>query len=94
MNGDTVLSVGLVVVWFAVRMVTQRWAARRVQLGTMSIDAALFLNAATFATIPLLALPFRHSPSDIALLVGLSAFMFLGQLAFTKLLVRFIKGRS
>jgi hypothetical protein len=93
MNAEDVLFIGLAFAWFAMRLVTQRWVRRRLETGAISMDAALFVHAATFAVLPLLALPFRHSPSDIALFVALSALLFLGQLTLTKLLLRFVKGR-
>ncbi len=93
MNADDILFIGLAFVWLVVRLVTQRWVRRRLEAGAISMDAALFIHAATFAVLPLLALPFRHSPSDIALFVALSALLFLGQLTLTKLMLRFVKGR-
>ena len=93
MNGEDVLFIGLAFAWFAMRLATQRWVRRRLEAGTISTDAALFIHAGTFAVLPLLALPFRNSPSDIALFVALSAGLFLGQLALTKLLLRYVKGR-
>ena len=92
-NAEDVLFIGLAFVWLAMRVATQRWVRRRLAAGTISTDAALFVHAGTFAVLPLLALPFRHSPSDIALFVALSAALFLGQLALTKLMLRFVKGR-
>jgi hypothetical protein len=94
MNGEDLLFIGLAFAWFAVRVATQRWVRRRLEAGTISKDAALFLHAGTFALLPLLALPFRHAASDIALFVALSAALFLGQLAFTTLLLRYVKGRT
>ncbi|MGI8929079.1 MAG: hypothetical protein ACR2H0_06415 [Candidatus Limnocylindrales bacterium] len=93
MRFDDVLFIGLAFVWLAVCVVTQRWAQRRLAAGAISMDTALFVHAGTFAVLPLLALPSRHSASDIALFVALSAALFLGQLALTKLMLRFVKGR-
>jgi hypothetical protein len=90
---EDVLFIGLAFAWFAMRLATQRWVRRRLEAGTISADAAIFVHAATYAVLPLLALPFRHSPSDIALFVAMSAVLFLGQLTLIKLMVRFAKGR-
>jgi hypothetical protein len=93
-SAEDVLFVGLAIAWFTMRVLAQRWVRSRLAAGTISMDAALFVSAATFAVLPLLVLPFRHSPSDIALFVALSAALFLGQLALTKVLLRFVKGRQ
>ena len=93
MNFDNILFVVIVIAWLALRVGTRVWLRRNLASGAISADGALFVHAATFAVIPLLALPWHHSPSEIALLVALSALLFLGQLTVTKLMLRFVKGR-
>ena len=94
MNADSVLFIGLVVAWFALRIATRAWLRRRLEAGTISPDAVLWIQAATFAVLPLFALVWRHEPSDIALFVALSAFLFLGQLVLMKVLIRLIQRRQ
>ena len=93
MNFDNILFVVIVVAWLALRVGTRVWLRRKLASGAISADGALFVHAATFAVIPLLALPWRHSPSEIALLVAMSAMLFLGQLTFARLMLRYLQGR-
>ena len=94
MNADTVLFVGLVIAWMVLRVGTRSWVERRLKTGAISANGALYLQAATFAVLPLFAIPWRNSLSDIAVLVGLSVALFFIQVVVMRIILRYMQGRS
>ena len=76
-DSEVVIFVALTAVWFVGRIVLRSYVRRRLQEGTMTQGTALFALIASFAVLPLLAIPWRRSPTEIAFLVFTACAIFL-----------------
>ena len=92
MTAGAALFIALVVAWLALRFATRRWIGRHIANGTITMDRALQLHAATWALIPLIALPWASSMQGVGLLVALSIGMFVVQALAMRYAARFIRG--
>jgi hypothetical protein len=82
----------LVVLWIGGRFLMRRWLRRNLATGRISKRQAMTIHAASFAIIPLLALPFVSS--GWLLLIGLSIGMFVFEVGFALLALRFVEGNA
>jgi hypothetical protein len=67
----------LVILWIGLRYWGAHWLWTRVDSGRLSYDVGQALHAGIYALVPLLALPWAHSPTDIAVLFALAVGLFL-----------------
>jgi hypothetical protein len=81
----------LILLWMGFRFLFRRWLWHSSRVRTMSRRNVLLLNAATFAVLPLLALPWAGSPTAAVLLLALAAIVFAFEMAISRLSIRFDK---
>src|SRR6187402_3682750 len=84
----------LVLLWIGFRFLFRRWLWRSPQVRRMSRRNVLILNAATFAILPLLAIPWAGSTTGVVLLLLASAVVFVFEMAMSKLSIRFDRGNA
>jgi Na+/H+ antiporter NhaC len=80
----------LVLLWIGGRFLMRRWLWRNLANGRISKRQAVTIHAASFAIVPLLALPFVSS--GWLLLIGLSVALFAFEVGITLLAFRFFDG--
>jgi drug/metabolite transporter (DMT)-like permease len=86
---EAALFVALAIAWIVGRIVLRRWVTQRLRVGLITPLQAVLMLAASFAVLPLVALPWRHAPLEILALLVIGAAMFLvsalfGYLALTR----------
>jgi hypothetical protein len=74
---DFAIFLVLMIAWFIGRVLLRSWIGARLKAGTMTPSTALFALIASFAVLPLLAIPSRQSPNEIAFLVAAASAIFL-----------------
>lgn len=67
----------LFILWIGLRYWGARWLWARVTRGQLAYDVGQALHAGIYALLPLLVLPWTSSPTDVAVLVGLSIGLFV-----------------
>lgn len=70
--------VTLAAIWLFARIALRRRIRTWVESGRLTVRQAGVIYAASFAVLPLLALPWRNSPVDIAVLLAAAAVLFVG----------------
>jgi hypothetical protein len=81
----------LFILWIGVRYWGARWLWARVNSGQLSYDTGQALNAGMYALLPLLVLPWATSPTDVAVVVGLSIGLFVFEFMLGRLYRWFIR---
>ena len=84
----------LVLLWIGFRFLFRRWLWRSAYARNMSRRNVLILNAATFAILPLLAIPWAGSTTAVVLLLVIAAGVFVFEMAISKLSIRFDRTNS
>jgi hypothetical protein len=84
----------LVLLWVGFRVLFRRWLWRSAYARKMTRRNVLVLNAATFAILPLLALPWAQSTTAVVLLLGIAATVFVFEIAISKLSIRFDRSNA
>jgi hypothetical protein len=79
----------LILLWIGFRFLFRRWMWRSAYARRMTRRTLLILNAATFAILPLLALPWAGSTTAVILLLVIAAGVFAFEMAISKLSIRF-----
>jgi hypothetical protein len=79
----------LVLLWIGFRLLFRRWLWRSAYARRMTRRNVMMLNAATFAILPLLALPWAQSTTAVLLLLLVAATVFGFEIAISKLSIRF-----
>ena len=81
----------IVLLWIGFRFVFRQWLWRSAYGRNLSMRTATLLNAASFAILPLLALPWAGSTTAVVLLLVIAAGVFAFEIAIARLAVRFDK---
>ena len=84
----------LVLLWIGFRILFRRWLWRSAYARNMTRRNALLLNAATFAALPLLAIPWAQSIAAVVLLLIVAAIVFVFEIAISKLSIRFDRNNA
>ncbi len=81
----------LLLLWVGFRFLFRRWMWHSRQARGLSRRNLLMLNAATFAILPLLAIPWAGSTTAVVLLFVIAAGVFAFEMAISRLSIRFDK---
>jgi hypothetical protein len=76
-DAEFTIFLALMVAWFIARVFLRSWVRSRLQAGTMTQGTALFILIASFSVLPLLAIPSRQSPNEVAFLIFAACAIFL-----------------
>ena len=79
----------LVLLWIGFRFLFRRWLWRSAYGRNMSMRRALLLNAASFAILPLLALPWAQTTTAVVALLVIAVVVFMFEIAISRLAIRF-----
>jgi hypothetical protein len=79
----------VVLLWVGFRFIFRRWLWRSAYGRNLSMRRALILNAASFAILPLLAIPWAGSTTGVVVLVIFAVAVFVFEIAISRLAIRF-----
>jgi hypothetical protein len=79
----------VVLLWVGFRFLFRRWLWRSAYGRNMSMRRALILNAASFAILPVLAIPWAGSTTAIVVLLIFAVVVFAVEIAISRLAIRF-----
>lgn len=77
--------------WLVLRVVARGWSGRKLASGELSVQGWAIVNAASWALMPLVAIPFITYPDGRIVLVLIAVAMFIFQFAILIFFQRFIE---